>query len=75
VAARADRVIARARGLDGDTLIFAHGHLGRILGARWVGLPPSAGARLALSTATISVLGWDRETPAISRWNDGVDLD
>jgi len=75
VAARADRVIARARARDGDTLVFAHGHVGRILGARWVGLPPSAGSRLALSTATISILGWDRETPAISRWNDGVDLD
>ena len=75
VAARADRVIARARALEGDTLAFAHGHVGRILAARWVGLPPSAGARLALATATISILGWDRETPVISRWNDGVDLD
>jgi probable phosphoglycerate mutase len=75
VAARADRVIARARALDGDTLVFAHGHMGRILGARWVGLPPSAGARFALATATISILGWERETPVISRWNDGVDLD
>jgi probable phosphoglycerate mutase len=75
VAARADRVIARARGLDGDTLVFAHGHVGRILAARWVGLPPSAGSRLALATATISILGWERETPVISRWNDGVDLD
>ena len=75
VAARADRVIARARALEGDTLAFAHGHVGRILAARWVGLPPSSGARLALATATISILGWDRETPVISRWNDGVDLD
>jgi probable phosphoglycerate mutase len=75
VAARADRVIARARELDGDTLVFAHGHVGRVLGARWVGLPPSSGSRLALATATISILGWDRETPAISRWNDGIDLD
>jgi broad specificity phosphatase PhoE len=75
VAARADRVIARARALEGDTLAFAHGHVGRILAARWVGLPPSAGARLALATATISILGWDRETLVISRWNDGVDLD
>lgn len=75
VAARADRVIARARALEGDTLVFSHGHMGRILGARWVGLPPSAGARLALATATISILGWERETPVISRWNDGIDLD
>jgi len=75
VAARADRVIARARALEGDTLVFAHGHMGRILGVRWVGLPPSAGARLALGTATISILGWERDAPVISRWNDGVDLD
>jgi len=75
VAARADRVIARARALEGDTLVFAHGHVGRILGARWIGLPPSAGARLALATATISILGWEREAPVISRWNDGTDLD
>jgi probable phosphoglycerate mutase len=75
VAARAERVIAHVRALEGDTLAFAHGHVGRILAARWVGLPPSAGARLALATATISILGWDRETPVISRWNDGVDLD
>jgi probable phosphoglycerate mutase len=75
VAARADRVIARARALEGDTLVFAHGHVGRILGARWIGLPPSAGARLALATATISILGWEREAPVISRWNDGIDLD
>jgi probable phosphoglycerate mutase len=74
VAARADRIIARARGLEGDTLVFAHGHVGRILGARWVGLPPSAGARLGLATATISILGWERETAAIIRWNDGLDL-
>jgi broad specificity phosphatase PhoE len=75
VAARAERVIARARALEGDTLCFAHGHVGRILAARWIGLPPSAGSRLALVTATISILGWERETPVISRWNDGVDLD
>ncbi len=75
VAARADRVITRARAIDGDTLCFAHGHVGRIIGARWVRLPPSAGARLALGTASISILGWDRETPVISRWNAGIDLD
>jgi len=75
VAARADRVIGRARALEGDTLAFAHGHVGRILAARWIGLPPSAGSRLALATATISILGWERETAVISRWNDGIDLD
>ena len=75
VAARADRVIARVRALGTDTLCFAHGHVGRIVAARWIGLPPSGGARLALATATISILGWERETPVVARWNDGVDLD
>ena len=74
VASRADRVIARARALEGDTLVFTHGHVGRILGARWVALPPSAGGRLALAPATISILGWEREAPVIFRWNDGADV-
>lgn len=75
VAARVDRVIARARAIDGITLCFAHGHLLRILGARWIGLPATGGGSLALDTATISILGWDRDVPAIRRWNDGIDLD
>ncbi len=75
VAARVDRVIERARSIDGVTLCFAHGHLLRILGARWIGLPAAAGGSLALDTATISILGWDRDAPAIRRWNDGIDLD
>ena len=75
VAKRVDRVIERARAIEGITLCFAHGHLLRILGARWIGLAPTGGESLALDTATISILGWDREAPAIRRWNDGVDLD
>jgi broad specificity phosphatase PhoE len=75
VAARADRVIARARAADGDTLLFAHGHLLRILGARWIGAPPAAGQHLLLSTAAFCVLGWERETPALARWNDASHLD
>jgi probable phosphoglycerate mutase len=75
VAARVDRVIARARARAGDTLCFAHGHVLRVLAARWVGLPPIEGSRFALATATISILGWERETPVIGRWNDGLDLD
>jgi broad specificity phosphatase PhoE len=74
VAARADRVIARARAAAGDTLLFAHGHLLRILGARWIGAPPTAGQHLLLSTAAVSVLGWERETPALARWNDTAHL-
>jgi probable phosphoglycerate mutase len=70
VEARVDRVIARARREPGDSLVFAHGHVLRVLGARWLGLRAEAGRLLALSTATISILGWERETPVIERWND-----
>ena len=70
VAARADRVIARARATPGDVLCFAHGHVLRILAARWIDLDPVVGERLALSTATVSVLGWERETAVIQRWNE-----
>lgn len=69
VGRRVDGVIADARRVDGDVAIFAHGHLLRVLGARWVGMPPMEGRALALHTATVSVLGWYRETPAIRLWN------
>jgi broad specificity phosphatase PhoE len=74
VAARADRVIARARATVGDSILFAHGHLLRILGARWIAARPTAGEHLLLSTAAISVLGYERETPALARWNDTAHL-
>jgi broad specificity phosphatase PhoE len=70
VGRRVDRVIARARQADGDVALFAHGHVLRILAARWVELEPADGRRFALDPATVSVLGWERETPVISRWND-----
>lgn len=70
VAARVDRVIARVREADGDVLVFAHGHLLRVLAARWLGEPPTEGRLFALSTATVSVLGWERETAVIERWNE-----
>jgi probable phosphoglycerate mutase len=69
VAARVDRVIARVRAVDGDALLFAHGHLLRILSARWLGEDPGFGRHLVLSPATLSVLGWEREAPAIEVWN------
>lgn len=69
VAARADRVIARVRTTDGNALAFAHGHLLRILAARWLGLPPQDGRLFLLEPATISVLGWERDTAVIERWN------
>jgi probable phosphoglycerate mutase len=69
VAARADAVIGRLRGTDGRALVFSHGHMLRILAARWIDTDPTVGANLVLGTATISVLGWERETPTITRWN------
>jgi broad specificity phosphatase PhoE len=72
VGARADRVVAMARACHGDVLAFAHSHLLRVLGARWVGLAPTAGALLVLSPATLSVLGWEREQPVVTRWNDAA---
>ena len=66
---RADRVIERVREVDGDVALFAHGHLLRMLAARWVGLEPDGGRLLALDAATISVLGWEREQPVIRMWN------
>jgi probable phosphoglycerate mutase len=71
VADRVDRVISRVRCHDGPVLAFGHGHCLRVLAARWIELDPVAAARLKLSTATISVLGWERETAAIERWNSG----
>ena len=73
VGRRADRVLEVARAAGGDVALFGHGHMLRVIGARWIDLPPDYGARLGLSTATISVLGWERETPVIQRWNDIAD--
>ncbi len=70
VGRRADRVVARARAADGDTLCFAHGHVLRVLAARWAGLPPAGGRLLALGAGSVSVLGWEREVPVIVRWNE-----
>lgn len=66
---RAGRVIEMAMEAEGDVALFAHGHLLRILTANYLGLPPRDARLFALSTATISVLGWDRENRAIRRWN------
>ena len=69
VGARLDRVVARARAAAGPTLAFAQGHSLRALAARWVGLPASEGRLLRLDTATVSVLGFEREQPVVLRWN------
>jgi broad specificity phosphatase PhoE len=69
VAARTERVISRALAAAGEVALFGHGHLLRVLAARWVGLEPSGGRLLALSTASLSVLGYERETRVIRLWN------
>ncbi|HXW74922.1 MAG TPA: histidine phosphatase family protein [Steroidobacteraceae bacterium] len=69
VGTRVDRVIARMRGATGDVAAFAHGHVLRVLGARWLGLPPSAGSHFLLDTATVCVLSAYHGVPAIRRWN------
>jgi broad specificity phosphatase PhoE len=74
VATRVDRVIAELREGDGDVALFAHGHVLRVLAVRWLDLGPEHGASLVLTTATISVMGWERELPAVWLWNDGSHL-
>jgi broad specificity phosphatase PhoE len=71
VAARADRVIARALGASGDVLLFAHGHILRILAARWIELEPAGGRRLRLASAAPSTLGWEHDYRVIVEWSCG----
>lgn len=72
VGARVDRVLARARELDGTVVLVAHAHLLRIAAARWLGLPPITGRHLTLDPAGWALLGWERETPVVERWNVAV---
>jgi probable phosphoglycerate mutase len=69
VGARVDRVIARSRAVDGDIALFAHGHVLRVLAARWIGLPAGGGQHFLLDTGTLCVLGCYREIPAVRIWN------
>jgi probable phosphoglycerate mutase len=69
ISRRLDRVVARCRAADGRVLVFGHGHSLRALAARWFDLPVADGRHLLLDTATVSVLGWERETPVVRRWN------
>ena len=70
VGARVDRVVEELRSLEGDAVLFAHGHLLRVLAARWIEHPPAFGGRLRLATGAVCTLGWEREVPAIELWND-----
>ncbi len=69
VAARADRALQRLRGAGGHAIAFAHGHVLRVLTARWLGMEAAAGARFALVAGGVGVLGFERETEVLSRWN------
>jgi probable phosphoglycerate mutase len=69
VGARVDRVIARARAVEGHVALFAHGHIFRVFAARWLGLPATAGCHFLLDTATLNVLSYYRGIPALKRWN------
>jgi probable phosphoglycerate mutase len=69
VGRRVDRVIAEVCAVDGDVLIVAHGHLLRVLAARWLAQPPAFGGRLTLDTGGICVLGQERGLRAVRRWN------
>jgi broad specificity phosphatase PhoE len=69
VSARLDRVVERCRAVDGDALLFAHGHCLRALTARWLELPVADGQHFKLDTGTVSTLGYERDVPVVSRWN------
>ena len=69
VGARADRVLTKIRATEGDVALFAHGHILRVLAARWINLPPGYGEHFLLDTATLNVLGYYRESPAFKIWN------
>jgi broad specificity phosphatase PhoE len=71
--ARADRVIARIREADGDVALFAHGHVLRVLAARWIGLSAGSGQHFLLDTGTLCVLGYYRDIPAV-RSGTGLSL-
>ena len=69
VGARADRIVAELKAARGPVAVFSHGHMLRVLGARWAELAPAQGARLLLSTASVSELGSEHGTPALLSWN------
>ena len=75
VSTRADRILARCQGADvnGDALLFGHGHMLRVLGARWLGLPGRSGSLFGLSTATLSVLGWEHDSHIFETWNAALE--
>jgi broad specificity phosphatase PhoE len=71
IGARVDPLVAELLKATGDVALFAHGHVLRVLTARWLGLRPGDGALFALDTGTLSALGWERENAVIRFWNSG----
>ena len=69
IGARADRVIAKVRAVEGNVALFAHGHIFRVLAPRWLGFPATAGCHFLLDTATLNILSYYRGIPAVKRWN------
>jgi broad specificity phosphatase PhoE len=72
VAKRAERVVNLVREESGDVLAFSHAHILRIIAATWMGLEATSGRSFSLEPASLSVLGWERDTPVVLRWNDPV---
>ena len=73
VAARADRVIGRIRQIEGHAALFAHGHILRVLAARWISLSVAYAEHFLLDTASLSVLSYYYDTPAVKTWNAPID--
>ena len=69
IGARADRVIQRVRAVQGNVALFAHGHIFRVLVARWLDLPATAGRNFLLDTGTLNILSYYRGYPAVKIWN------
>lgn len=72
VGRRADDVIERATAIEGTVVLVAHAHLLRVLAARWIGMDAIGGRHLTLDPAGWALLGWERETAVIERWNPGA---
>lgn len=74
IAHRADHILAIASQIPGNVALFGSGHISRVIGARWIGLSPQQAQLLALSTASVSVLGYEHEARVIECWNDTAHL-